>query len=62
MLNGEESETGKDTVAGLLDELGITPGGVAVEVNLKVVKREEYGNTPLKDSDSVEIVNFVGGG
>jgi sulfur carrier protein len=62
LLNGEESETGRNTVAGLLEELDITLGRVAVEVNLKVVKKDEYGNTPLKDGDSVEIVNFVGGG
>lgn len=62
-LNGTESEV-KDnlTVAGLLQELKIEPKGVAVEVNLNIIKKPDYDNCQLKDGDSVEIVNFVGGG
>jgi thiamine biosynthesis protein ThiS len=33
-----------------------------VEVNLAVIKRAEYGNHRLNEGDTVEIVNFVGGG
>jgi sulfur carrier protein len=35
---------------------------VAVEVNLSIVKKVNYKEHILKDGDSVEIVNFVGGG
>ncbi len=61
-INGDIKETNQRTVAGLLDELGITSGMVAVEVNLKVVKKSDHQDTALKEGDSVEIVNFVGGG
>lgn len=61
-VNGEEYETEKETIAELLKELRIIPERVAVEVNLKVVKRAEFENYRLRDGDSVEIVYFVGGG
>lgn len=50
------------TVNELLKELKIEPRGVAVEVNLEIVKKQDYHKRVLKDGDSVEIVNFVGGG
>jgi sulfur carrier protein len=62
-VNGDIIETaGVSTVAGLLEELGIGPGRVAVEVNLTIVKKADYTVFALKDGDTVEIVNFVGGG
>jgi sulfur carrier protein len=61
-INGETSESRAATVRELLDELGISPERVAVEVNLAIVRRARYGETALADGDSVEIVNFVGGG
>ena len=62
MVNGEEYVTEKHTITQLLDEMGIVPGRVAVEVNLKVIKRADYDNFSLRDGDVIEIVKFVGGG
>ena len=62
-INGEiidNIEAG--TVKELLDELKITSGRVAVEVNLDIVKRAEFSQFTLQEGDVVEIVNFVGGG
>ncbi len=62
-LNGDISEFKEGlTVAELLKELSIEPRGVAVEVNMAIIKKHEYGRHVLKDGDSIEIVNFVGGG
>jgi sulfur carrier protein len=62
-LNGTISEIQEfTTVAGLLESLQIEPAGVAVEVNLEIVKKPDYKRHVLNESDSVEIVNFVGGG
>lgn len=62
-LNGTDSEiTDGITVAGLLESLKITPGRVAVEVNMHIVRKCDYDALILKDGDAVEIVNFVGGG
>jgi sulfur carrier protein len=62
LVNGEDLETGAETVGGLMDELRIEPGRVAVEVNLKVIRKAEHRETRLNEGDRVEIVNFVGGG
>jgi thiamine biosynthesis protein ThiS len=61
-LNGEDYETVIETVAQLLEELRIVPGRVAVELNLSILKKADYGTCPLHDGDAVEVVNFVGGG
>ena len=63
IINGNDTEV-KDnlTVTGLLDSLEIQPGRVAVEVNLKIVKKCDRDSHLLNDGDAVEIVNFVGGG
>ena len=62
-LNGTFSEHREgSTVTELLRSLKIRPEGVAVEVNLEIVKRQDFLKRQLKEGDSVEIVNFVGGG
>lgn len=62
-INGEIAEDVRATnVKELLDELQIRIGRVAVEVNCSVVRRADYEMHRLNDGDTVEIVNFVGGG
>jgi len=62
-INGEDRDNNSaHTVQELLDELNITVGRVAVEVNMVIVRRTEYAQFKLNDNDVVEIVNFVGGG
>ncbi len=62
-LNGKEYDTkGAKTVKELLEELDIHPQRVAVEVNLKIIKKSDYECTFLNEGDSVEVVSFVGGG
>jgi len=64
LLNGDPYEITEPvvTVSGLLAQLDIDARRVAVEHNLNVLKRTAFDNTPLRDGDQVEIVNFVGGG
>ena len=62
-LNGESFEIPvRLSVTSLLARLDIDPRRVAVEHNLAVVKRAAFDDTMIADGDSVEIVNFVGGG
>ncbi len=62
-LNGDPYEVaGPLTVSDLLAKLDIDPRRVAVEHNLVVLKRAAFGETPVRDGDQIEIVNFVGGG
>lgn len=62
-LNGEPFELpAPTTVSGLLTRLEIDPRRVAVEHNLVIVRRATYDSTAVNEGDTVEIVNFVGGG
>jgi len=62
-INGEKREIAAElNVAQLLQELGIRPGRVVVELNRDVVSRESHDTTFLKEGDNIEIVHFVGGG
>ena len=62
-VNGEAFETEKaGTIRELLGELHMEPDRVAVEVNLSIVRKSDYSTLTLHDGDSIEIVNFVGGG
>jgi thiamine biosynthesis protein ThiS len=62
-INGEKKEFKEGlSVASLLEELGIRPGRVVVELNRDVVARDAHGATVLQEGDAVEIVHFVGGG
>ncbi|RJP21733.1 MAG: sulfur carrier protein ThiS [Candidatus Abyssobacteria bacterium SURF_5] len=62
-LNGEPYECpDAATVADLLGRLGVTGNRVAVELNLDILPKGEYGATRLKEGDRIEVVHFVGGG
>ena len=51
-----------ETVADLLDSLGLLPEGVAVERNRDIIGRSDYSTIRLAEGDRIEIVHFVGGG
>ncbi len=53
---------GAPTVVALLDSLNLDANRVAVEHNRAVLLKERFAATTLKDGDSLEIVQFVGGG
>ena len=63
MVNGKKLEvTDGATVTALLDDLKINPLRVAVQLNLEIVKREQYERTALKAGDKLEIITFMSGG
>ena len=61
-INGELLSKDGLTVTEMLADMEISGQLVAVELNEDIVPRAEYGNTVLKDGDTVEVVRFVGGG
>jgi len=63
IVNGEDREfSSVATVSALLEQLGMKPDRVAVELNRELVSRERWDETRLSDGDKLEIVHFVGGG
>lgn len=62
-LNGKEREMREGaTLADLLDETGTRRESTAVAVNMAVVPRGEMAGRVLREGDSVEIIEAVGGG
>ena len=61
-VNGETRRVEAGTILALVQELGLDPKKVAVERNLEIVPKSMHGETALADGDSIEIVQFVGGG
>jgi thiamine biosynthesis protein ThiS len=63
IINGDSREVGApDTVADLLEQLGLDPRTVVVDLNRVIVRRPSVQSTAVHAGDSVEIVHFVGGG
>jgi sulfur carrier protein len=61
-LNGEEREVADNaTVEAILEQMRLSPQRVAVELNRRLLRTENY-NQVLRPGDQLEIVTFVGGG
>ncbi len=61
-INGQPAEATGKTVAQIVEEQGLNVQRVAVELNGDIVKRSDFDKVVVKEDDSMEIVNFVGGG
>ena len=62
-VNGETRELkAGTTVEELVRELGLVPDRLAIEYNLRILKKKHWAATALANGDRVEIVHFVGGG
>lgn len=61
-VNGEMRITDISSLYDLITDMGLESTRVAAELNGNIVPRAEFKNTVLKNGDSLEIVNFVGGG
>jgi len=63
-LNGKRHELPRNiaTVADLLESFELKNRIVIVEINKKIIPKEQYLLPCLKDGDAVELIHFVGGG
>lgn len=63
-INGqEELITEKSlTLQELIANRGLSPSQVVVEVNLRIIPRDQWLQINLRDNDCIEIISFVGGG
>ena len=61
-VNGEKVQASGQTIAEYLKNTGYNADRVVVELNLQIVSKDKYSELTLKENDSVEILNFVGGG
>jgi thiamine biosynthesis protein ThiS len=62
-INGQAKQIAEmDSLAALIESLGMKTDRVAVELNREIVPRSQWNATTIKDGDRLEIVHFVGGG
>ena len=62
-VNGQSRECKAPfSLLALSQTLELNPRQVAIERNLEIVPRSQYGDTWLSDGDIIEIVQFIGGG
>jgi len=62
-INGIEKQIPQNTtIKDLLLSLDILDKTMAVAVNMKIIKKENWDKVTLKHRDKVEALNFVGGG
>lgn len=63
VLNGESVILQDNTtIAGLIEQSGLTGKRIAVEINQDIVPRSAHLTTCLHEGDRVEIVHAIGGG
>jgi len=61
-INGKPEEVAGGTVLEVLKTKDVEPQMVAVELNAKILGRDEVGSTTLKEGDALEILFYMGGG
>jgi thiamine biosynthesis protein ThiS len=61
-VNGKNIDFDKGSVLDLIIHYKLKPGGVAVEKNGALVKRDRFESEQLCEGDVIELVRFVGGG
>ena len=62
-INGETKEIPRElNLNELLEYLSMPSRLLAIELNKEVVRRKDWGDIKVKDSDVIEVIHFVGGG
>jgi len=65
-VNGVERQFAADempgTLAALLSVLGVGPATVVAEVDGRIVRREDFDRTQLRDGQQIELIKLMGGG
>jgi len=61
-VNGAEQQMMADTVAGMVEEMALPGPLVLVEHNGLALRKSEWGGTPLRDGDRIEILRIAAGG
>lgn len=61
-INGREEERETTTLLELIKQLNIRPDIAIIELNKKLIARENYATTKVYQHDNLEIITLVGGG
>ena len=61
-VNGKTLQTTHQTVQLVVNELGLSTGRYAVEVDGELIPKSELGQLRIVEGMSIEVVQAVGGG
>jgi sulfur carrier protein len=61
-VNGKDEETERRSILEYLNSKNVIPEKVVIELNGKIIKRNDLGNIMLDENDVLEVIRFVGGG
>lgn len=61
-INGKEEPAEGKSVLQYLEDAGFNVERVVVELNYEIIPKDKLASVFFKDGDSVEVLNFVGGG
>ena len=61
-VNGKTLQTTHQTVQLVVNELGLSAGRYAVEVDGELIPKSELGLVQIVDGMTIEVVQAVGGG
>ena len=62
-LNGEIREIPENlNLEGLLGHFSLPSQRIAIELNKVVVRRQDWKQVKVNESDKIEVIHFVGGG
>ncbi len=61
-VNGRHLQTTHQTVQLVVNELGLSAGRYAVEVNGELIPKSELGQLRITEGMNIEVVQAVGGG
>lgn len=62
ICNGKKIVTNAENVLVLIKELKFDPAVVVVELNKKIIQKDDWNSSNLSEGDSLELISFVGGG
>ena len=63
IVNGEPKDCADGvSLAQFVETLGLKGDRIAIELNREIASRKRWSEILLRDSDRLEIVQFVGGG
>ena len=63
IINGENKEfTDNLTLNDIIKNLQVENKVMAAGVNINIVKKQDWNSFIPKENDSIELLNFVGGG
>ncbi len=62
-INGHTKTLSDDaTINDMIEAVGADATQIAVEQNRVIIPRSQFAKTQLHDGDTIELVEFVGGG